>query len=220
MTFKFRPDQYPDNAIHISIDLETASTADNAAVVQIAATVVGCQQSLVSGFDQKISLCSCEQHGMVIDPETMKWWDTQDEEVRKRVFSGTDHIQTGINNFISYCEDLCGGDWNRIYLWGNGADFDCTILRNACEVFRKWPINFRNHEHLRTLKRSMPIQWQQVAHELFMDLHGQVARPHDAMWDAIYQAYIIQHGLEYQKQCVALMEEFTTGREPTGSSDH
>jgi hypothetical protein len=39
--FKFKPDEYRADAVHISLDTETASTDDNAAIVQIASVVVG-----------------------------------------------------------------------------------------------------------------------------------------------------------------------------------
>lgn len=206
--FNFRPDSYRTDAIHVSVDLETASTSDNAAIVQLASVVVGSDYKK-NVFSERISLASCERHGLDVSAETMAWWDGQDPELRKQVFSGTNSLDNVLSNFEEWLREISAGDLDRIYLWGNGADFDCTILRNAYEIFDKWPLDFRKHEHLRTLKRSMPVDWQQLAHDTFMAKFGEEAKPHDATWDAIYQAHTIEHGLEYQKQCKAIMDDLS-----------
>lgn len=206
--FTFKPDQYRDDAVHVSVDLETASTADNAAIVQIAAVVVGSNYTH-NAFDKRISIASCEAHGCDVSVDTMLWWDVQDKELRKKIFGGTAPLGEMLFELEDWFHEISEGDLERIYLWGNGADFDCTILRNAYEIFKPWPINFRQHEHLRTLKRALPVEWQQFAHDMFMDKFGAEAKPHDALYDAIYQAYIIQHGLEYQKQCKAIMDDLS-----------
>ena len=204
--FNFKPDSYRTDAIHVSVDLETASTSDNAAIVQLACVVVGSDYKK-NVFSRYISLASCEQHGMEVSVETMKYWDGQDPELRKQVFGGTTKIQYVLGAWLEWLREISEGDLDRIYLWGNGADFDCTILRNAYEIFDKWPLDFRKHEHLRTLKRGMPVDWQQLAHERFMQEFGLVAVPHNAIWDAIYQGFTIEHGLEYQRQCKAIMDD-------------
>lgn len=201
--FKFKPENYPDNAVHVSLDLETASTSDNAAIVQLASVVVG-SDYIKNVFNERISLASCEAHGCHVDVETMKWWDKQDPELRNHVFSGTRQLVDVLDDWDDWVYAQCEGDFSRVYLWGNGADFDCTILRNAYEIFAKWPINFRNHEHLRTMKRNTPVDWQESAHIWFIGKFGDQAKPHAAEWDAIYQAHIIQYGLEYQKQAQAI----------------
>lgn len=204
--FKCKPDEYRADAIHVSADIETASTADNAAIVQIAAVVVGSNYRN-NVFDEKISLASCERHGCDVSVETMKYWDSQDPELRAKVFSGTNSLDNVLSNLEEWLISISEGNLDRIYLWGNGADFDCTILRNAYEIFGKWPLDFRKHEHLRTIKRSMPVDWQELAHARFMQEFGSIAQPHDAKWDAIYQGFTIEHGLEYQKQCLAIMDD-------------
>ena len=206
--FKFRPDSYREDAIHVPVDLETASTADNAAIVQIASVVVG-SDYIHNTFSERISLASCESHGCDVNVGTMTWWNEQDPALRRTVFSGVKTLPDVLQEWKNWLLEISGGDLDRIYLWGNGADFDCTILRNAYEIFEKWPLDFRKHEHLRTIKRAMPVDWQQCAHDMFMGKFGKQAKPHDALWDAIYQAHTIQYGLEYQKQCKAIMDDLS-----------
>lgn len=204
--FKFKPDEYRADAVHISLDLETASTDDNAAIVQIASVVVG-SNYLTNAFSERISLKDCEAHGCHVSVETMKWWNEQDTELRNRVFSGTKSLDQVTGEWIEWVSKQCGGKFESVYLWGNGADFDCTILRNAYEIFGKWPLDFRKHEHLRTLKRSVPIHHQEYAHNLFTNKYGSQAQPHDALWDAIYQAHIIEHGLGYLRASSEFYQE-------------
>lgn len=191
--FKFKPDTWPDNAIHISLDLETASTASNAAIVQIGA-YTSCGQDFL-GY---ASLASCEGSGMDVDVETMQWWSKQDPELRNKVFGSKDHIRDTLYEFIQWCEHLCGGDWKRIYIWGNGADFDCVVLINAIEMFDKSPFEFRNLDHLRTLKRAVPVHVQQSAHKTFITKYPD-AKPHDALADAMYQMNLIHHCIVWLK---------------------
>lgn len=193
--FNFKPDAWPDNAIHISLDLETASAAHNAAIIQLAAVVVGTPNV----FNEYVSIVDCEAFGMDVSVETLTWWDKQDPGLRTKVFGGTNSISDTITRFLDWCGELCEGDWDRIYLWGNGVDFDVTILTNAIEIFGKSPFNFRNADHLRTLKRAVPVYVQEDAHDAFMIDSGSGFQPHDAVGDALYQSYLIYHGIAYLK---------------------
>lgn len=189
--FSFRPDAWPDNAIHVSLDLETASTAHNAAIIQLAAA-----SSTGRNFNEYVSVADCEAFGMHICVETLQWWDKQDPELRAVAFGGTNSISDTITNFLDWCQELCEGDWDRIYLWGNGVDFDVTILLNAIEIFGKSPFNFRNSDHIRTLKRAVPIEVQQNAHDHFVEFYNHF-QPHDALGDATYQLQIIRYGTNW-----------------------
>ena len=192
--FKYKADTWPGNAIHISLDLETASTASNAAIVQLAAVWVDCPAHTFTSY---ISLMTCEAAGLHVAVDTMEWWSKQDPVLRDRVFSGTSSLHKGLCDFYGWLSELCGGDLNRVYLWGNGAEFDCAILQNATEeVGLDYPINFRHHEHLRTLKRMMPEELQYAAWRKFTARHP-LAQAHDALMDATYQAYIIQEGISH-----------------------
>lgn len=186
--FSFRPDAWPDNAIHVSLDLETASTKNNAAIVQLAAA-----SSTGMTFNDYISLASCEGYGLDVCVETLQWWSKQDPELRARVFAGTSTLDDVLYRFIDWCRELCEDEWDRLYLWGNGVDFDCTILVNAIQLFETSPFNFRNFDHLKTLKRAVPIEVQQNAHDHFVEFYNHF-QPHDALGDATYQLQIIRYG--------------------------
>ena len=179
--------RFPAAAIHIMLDLETASTANDAAIVQIGAITEAGQK-----FTCYVSLASCEQNGFDVSLETMDLWARQDPAVRNRVFSGDTPINVAVTQFLDWAEEQCGGDWNRIVLWGNGCEFDNVILKTAVERFFEWPFSPRNNHSLRTISCLTPIEIQREADE-FAPAHT----PHDALSDAHVQMSRLKHFLNY-----------------------
>lgn len=180
--------------IHISIDLETASTASHAAIIQLAAaTVVGGVRRV---FEEKITLASNEAAGRTVDKETMEWWNAQNPALRRKVFGGTAELKETLEAFTAWCTDISGGELDRIHLWGNGSEFDCVILRNAYEAFQEYPFNFRKHKDLRTILYLTPADVQEQAHKAFKQNYPD-SEAHDALSDATYQLYKILAALKY-----------------------
>lgn len=192
-TKQFRPWAFPPNAIHVSLDLETASTEPDAAIVQIGAASRNSSGAAFL-FNSYISLYDCERQGLHISKETMEWWDKQDPAVRKRVFGGEQSIKEAIEKFIAWCTQLAGGNLDRIVLWGNGCNFDNVILKNAVEIYQSWPFHYRNDHHLRTLMALIPPEVQERMHNQTLD---KGFKPHDALDDAVYQEHMIYKALVY-----------------------
>lgn len=173
--------------IHIMLDLETVSTESNAGILQIGAVTfappgIGSITTRQT-FDRRISFAILEAHGRHhISKETIQWWDKQDKELREYVFGGVYSPDHAVTDFLDWCEERCNSDWGRIYLWGNSADFDCTILRNFIEMYYEYPINFRNHRCYRTLKS--------LAHRSVYDHVTPNLQKHNALHDALYQANV------------------------------
>lgn len=197
--FELRQNPWPANAIHVVLDWETMSTAHNAAPVQLAA-VVAKPEGYVS-FNEYINPKSSEAHGLHVDPETMKWWDRQDPALRARVFGGTRSLIEVLISFMNYLENLCRdekdeADWSRIFLWGNGVEFDVQILREAYEKvlvplgYDKFPVSFRNFDHVRTLYRCVPQSLLQEVTDAFNTNYPD-AKVHDAEADAAYHAKLV-----------------------------
>jgi hypothetical protein len=191
----FRPWAFPANAIHVAIDLETASTNSNAAIVQLAACTSGVGSS--PEFNEYISLVSNERALRHISKETMEWWNTQNAALRRRVFSGTQELQDVLERFHGWAVQISEGQTERIVLWGNGTEFDNVILQNAFECFGSWPFSYRNNQHMRTLMLTLPADLQLQLHEKFTAANPNNVQ-HDAMWDARYQYHMIVHALRYR----------------------
>jgi hypothetical protein len=190
----FKPWTFPSSAIHIAIDLETASTEPNAAIVQLAAV---CKVGPVyHEFNEYISLLSNEQAKRDVSKETMEWWNTQDPALRSKVFGGKISLYEALNNFYAWAVELSGGEIGRVCLWGNGVDFDNVILKSAFELYATWPFNFRNNHHMRTLMAMVPLDVQESKHVHFLQ-NTSDHQAHDALSDARYQHAMIRAGLDY-----------------------
>jgi len=167
----------------LMIDLETASTENNAAIVQLAAVEFGLPYGVTPRtFNSYIALESCERARMNVSVGTMMWWDKQDPQLRAKVFGGIEHIWHALDKFEAWCEKEFD-DCNNVELWGNGADFDCVILRNAYDlVGTGYPFDFRKHRCFRTLKSLAPPSLER--------LFPTNPMKHDALEDARNQATI------------------------------
>lgn len=204
--FELRQNPWPANAVHVVLDWETMSTAHNAAPVQLAAVVA--RPSGYVNFNEYIDPKSSEAHGLHVDPETMKWWDKQDPALRARVFGGTKSLKEVLISFMSYLRSLCfdykkgEDDWSRIFLWGNGVEFDVQLLREAYEKvlmplsYDTLPVSFRNFDHVRTLYRCVPQNLLQEVTTAFNKNYPD-ATVHDAEADAAYHAHLVAACLDH-----------------------
>lgn len=192
MTFEFRPSVYPLNPVHISLDLETASLETNAAIVQLGAAAL--THKSIPCYSQYISLASNEAAKRDVSISTMEWWNTQDPNLRKRVFSGTTALEFALKQFIEWCNYLTNDDLYRIVLWSKPLNFDIPILKSAIEQFQEYPFNHRNVGDVYTILRALPIEEQQRRHNACMRTY-QYLEPHNALSDAMYQREMIRGSL-------------------------
>jgi hypothetical protein len=118
----------------IIIDLETLSTKFNAAILVIAGIKFNRNNTLLEGkeenyFYKRITLESCIEIGLHVDPETQKWWSEQDKDVQYEALHNPDrvHIKQALKEFSAWFGT------GSICIWGNGPSFDCGILKFAYE---------------------------------------------------------------------------------------
>ena len=119
----------------IMVDIETLSTEPNAVILSLGAIKFSRDNKPVPAlsemetFYKRINIDSCKDLGMHVDPETVKWWDKQEESVKNEALGneeGRESIQETLNQFSSWI-----GTNPSIKIWGNGDDFDCVILTQA-----------------------------------------------------------------------------------------
>lgn len=182
---------YPANAINIMVDLETLSTAHNAAIISIGATVVDFGKSTGRSFEfyEKADIKSFENK-FDISKDTIEWWKKQDPAIKQEAFSGTQSIYNLINNFrtwiLSVKDELNDGP---ILLWGNAAEFDCAILVNAFDtLYIGIPWTYRNHRCYRT----MNALFQGMVTPPFPGIE----KKHHAFYDAKFQAHRLKYIFE------------------------
>jgi exodeoxyribonuclease VIII len=167
-----------NTAAHIMVDLETMSTANNAAIVSIGATVIDfiVADRKKESFYCNVNLADCIKQGLVVDGDTTMWWLSQSKEAIAALTAPPPiSLALALTQFKSW-SDTFGG---TIKLWGNGAGFDNTILRSAYEAVNiRCPFEFYNDRCYRTLKNIYPdvkMQRQGTHHNALDDARSQTA---------------------------------------------
>ncbi|MBT0720557.1 3'-5' exoribonuclease [Rosenbergiella collisarenosi] len=168
---------------HLMVDIETMGTAPGSPILTIGAVFFEpSTDELGPQFYQVATLRSEMANGAVPDADTIMWWMQQSEEARKALSSNPSHINEVLLALSSFA--LSTSTTRNIQLWGNGANFDNVLLRDAYRRAQLRPFwNFWNDRDVRTIvelgrqlgydpKREMPF----------------VGDQHNALDDAIHQA--------------------------------
>ncbi len=143
----------------VMLDLETLGLHPGCVVMSIGAikfdpfgelpeiVVVDGAPTIPEGFYAIIDIKDSVAQGLTIDPETEKWWHTQDAEVRDQLFAGNGVLLSeAIQRFNDWYPDPMET------VWANGASFDQPIWNVACQaVGGEVPWNYRKVRDCRTL---------------------------------------------------------------------
>lgn len=134
---------------HVMLDLETLDVDKTAYILSVGAVFfVPETGELGPSFYQVISL-DHEQVGRTIAPSTVKWWMSQDTEAKRENFNGTKKLQQVLKEFVDFILQNRSG---RVKVWGNGKEFDCTIMQNALSwAGLQCPWSFRDTLDVRTI---------------------------------------------------------------------
>lgn len=134
---------------HVMIDLETLGVNDNAPVLSIGATFFNpATGEFGPDFYETINLTSSVAAGAKPDMDTVIWWLQQSDEARRDIINASLPVDEVLRRFSHFCK-MYGKD---IQVWGNGATFDLTILKNAYRsVNRELPWKFWNERDVRTV---------------------------------------------------------------------
>lgn len=162
----------------IMLDLETLSTQPNASILSMAAVDV---DNLDNYFFSAVS----DPNGAV-DIDTIRWWLDQDKEAQVYLQTPKPLVEV-LLTFITWAQNIIKD--NDYTLWGNGADFDNVILRQAFKrvnITPFWPR--RNNRCFRTIKNLFP----QVPEPEFIGIkHNPVDdAKHQARWLNKIKKYI------------------------------
>lgn len=164
---------------NVMIDLETLSTAPDAAIMSIGAVIFDpATGELGDKFHMRVDFKEAVGSGRV-DTDTLKWWIGQSEEAGKDVTSGTATPLEVLQAFTEFLPD-------DAVVWGNGATFDVTILASAYTRITNAvaPWKFSNVRDCRTVEDMATGICERSEFER-EGIH------HQALDDAIYQAEYI-----------------------------
>jgi hypothetical protein len=167
----------------VMFDLETLGKRAGCVVLTIGAVAFdpyarfdGLHQeiSLENQFFAKISLNSCKDAGLFVDPDTKKWWDDQSPEAVAEAFGGKTPLKDALYGFRDWLFDVCGrtadGD-AACNVWSHGEDFDQPILTHAFEtaVFQKKPWPYNGGRDTRTALEMGGVTYKGVHHMAVKD---------------------------------------------------
>jgi hypothetical protein len=178
---------------HLMIDLETMSTASDAAILSIGIQPFNPEFNSIDeslGILIHVDLQACINAGLRIDASTIMWWMTQNDNARAGLVGREPQL---LSQALKKIEEFgrrfhrLPTDWKYLKVWSNGAGFDIPILENAyrrCGFEIPW--KFYNVLDVRTMKFMAP-EVEAVKPEI----------AHNALSDAQAQALYVQKCYRY-----------------------
>ena len=170
------------------IDIETFSTQENAAIVQIGAQAFDLETGNMShqGLQVTVSLQSCILHGLHIDWNTVDWWSQQHPEAQESIPNDARTLREALNYLFEYHLETC--EQPEAPVWANGTHFDISILNyayRACGLAPPWKYN-APRDYRTVIKIAQSLGWSyldlgEIQHRALDDCQMQIVQLHDAM---------------------------------------
>ena len=151
--------------LNIMVDLETASTKENAAILSWAMVPFFSDGNECgeSEFNMAVSLTSCFLAGMDFDKGTQQWWLQQDPKARGAILHAEEEvsIHTATVNAYAWLENLA--EKYDLYIWSRGLDFDIPKMEWCFRKFveRPLPYKYSHKMDVRTVLKFMQIDQNQ-----------------------------------------------------------
>ena len=165
---------------HLSVDLETMGKNPDAPIISIGAIFFDPQTGdMGPEFSKTIDI---DTAGGVIDRDTIKWWLKQSREAQSAIMTDEIPLDDALLQLREFIDENSGEFF--VQVWGNGANFDNTILRRSYERQGiPCPWRYYNDRDVRTI----------VELGKAIDFDARTAIPfegerHNALDDARYQA--------------------------------
>lgn len=162
------------------LDLETMGNKPGCPIIAIGA-VEFAKGELGREFYAQINLESAMHYGLKPNGDTIMWWMKQSEEARAAFKDNEKAYELTIA--LKMFRDWLAPDSE---VWGNGADFDNTILAaayDACGMVAPWKFyNNRCYRTMKSLFKNVPVD--------------RVGTYHNALDDAKTQAMHLMKGMK------------------------
>lgn len=183
--------------VHVMLDLETLSLKQNAVITAIGAVVFDpfTGETDPYYFYTPVDIFYQLVIGRDVDPKTIEWWKSQQDALDKTldnpvpIKTVTNALQAFIAWITSYTENF-----DDVYLWGNGKEFDNVIIRSLYnDLDSIFPIPFWNDLDVRTMT-------QLIDYDTVKERVGKFAgTKHDPVDDCNYQVKLVYEGLKLIK---------------------
>lgn len=151
--------------LNIMVDLETASTRENAAILSWAMVPFhtdGTEFTDTEDFHRVVSLTSCFMAGMHIDGDTQRWWMEQEPEARGMFLHAEDANINGVAwDAYTWLSGLA--EKYDLYIWSRGLDFDLPKIEWCFRRFveRPLPYKYSHKMDVRTVLKFMEVDRSQ-----------------------------------------------------------
>ena len=150
--------------LNIMVDLETASTKENAAILSWAMVAfmpdgIECD---VKPFYKAVSLTSCFMAGMDIDASTQKWWQEQNPEAKAVIMNDAAENILPVTH-AAYCWLSALTEKYDLYMWCRGIDFDLPKMEWCFRKFLELepPYKYSHKMDVRSVLKFMQIDQSQ-----------------------------------------------------------
>lgn len=200
----------PRNNIELMVDVETMGTVMGSPVVTIGATLFdpyvadSADELMRRSLLIRIDVSDAVKHSNGVEGGTLRWWlEQKDEAIKALVGDDAVSCQEAFKLLEQYCNER-GAFANKLFFegisdfpracryWAKDPDFDMRLMQHYYDhpnISAKQPWNFWECRSVRTVQ---DLAWPDGDRPVF-DVAGGVA--HDARWDAVTQAMMIQAGI-------------------------
>ena len=125
----------PANSVGIQIDLETWGMKPGCAIRSIGASVwdnmTGQQVPGSPTFYVNVCKKSCFDKGLTFDADIVRWWEQQGGAAKAALEVDQVSLAIALSELRTWYHDVASSHGNQISVWGNGKEFDVSILE-AC----------------------------------------------------------------------------------------
>lgn len=166
------------------IDIETLATTPEAVVLSIGAVKFSQDEGVTDTFVVKLDLHQQVRARRYMDPDTLSWWMSQNNEARHAAFSSTDRekVRTALENLGAFL------GVNQLAVWANSPSFDLVILESLYRSAKmNTPWHYSLSRDLRTLRdmAELPSSWEPDSEVYnFVD--------HDPLSDCVWQVEVVR----------------------------
>lgn len=169
----------------VMVDLETLGTKPGSVILSIGAVAFNPRKPWDPMFGQPVnevrflslvSLESCLDVGLRIDPGALRFWLEQEHIARKQAFAGDVPIGAALRSLSDWLYKIAPGEngESSAKIWGHGASFDPPILAAAydkCGLPLPW--KFREVRDTRTVFDMANYSYRGKHHTVIEDCLGQ-----------------------------------------------
>ncbi len=176
--------------LHLMLDIETASTRQDAAILSIAIVPfdpMGEDAPLkgMNPFHTAIDLTSCFLEGDHIDADTQRWWQRQEPASRIALLKEKKFdVRHAIQETCFYLAHLA--ETHELVMYSRGMDFDFPILEHALRKYvdvKELPYKYWDKRDVRTILATAGVSRDDVP---------RVGHAHDALGDCLTQIAQVQ----------------------------